>query len=38
MPAKGILHRVAAFQPPTVEPSVVSMAATQEPDSRKQTP
>ena len=37
MPAKGILHTIEALHMPTVEPPLGTMAATWEPDSRKQT-
>ena len=33
MPAKGIIHRVVALKTPTVEPPLVSMLATWEPES-----
>ena len=38
MPAKGILHKIAALQTLAGEPPLVSMIATWEPESRKQTP
>ena len=38
MSAKGILWRVMVLQTPVVEPPLVSMAPTWEPESRKQMP
>ena len=38
MPARGILCRGAVLQPPMVDPPVANMAATWEPEGRKQGP
>ena len=38
MPAKGIIQSFVVLQTPMVQPSMVNMAVTQEPKSRRQTP